>query len=119
MLLAGDAQALVNPLTGEGIYYAVLSGCAGRRGGADTGPAPGAAYRRTLRRRLGRYLRQPRRWLRRVAGHVLDGRGCRGGGRDAQVFDDVVELGLVDGQLTGRAAAPDRRSSSGGYSSVD
>ena len=26
VLLAGDAQALVNPLTGEGIYYAVLSG---------------------------------------------------------------------------------------------
>src|SRR5205085_6460562 len=26
VLLAGDAASLINPLTGEGIYYAVLSG---------------------------------------------------------------------------------------------
>ena len=25
-------------------------------------------------------------------------------GRDARVFDDVVDLGLIDGQLTGRVA---------------
>src|SRR3954447_13102211 len=75
VLLAGDALSLVNPLTGEGIYYAVLSGaCAGaaavgwaggRVGGSaasDPGAAggdprpggdPGAAYRRELRGRLG------------------------------------------------------------------
>ena len=33
VLLAGDAASLINPLTGEGIFYAVLSGRAGRRGG--------------------------------------------------------------------------------------
>ena len=47
MLLAGDAQSLINPLTGEGIFYAVLSG--GLAGAAAvSGAAAGQAYRRAL-----------------------------------------------------------------------
>ena len=40
MLLAGDAASLINPLTGEGIFYAVLSGAlagAAAVGGGDAG----------------------------------------------------------------------------------
>ena len=103
VLLAGDAQALVNPLTGEGIYYAVLSGAlAGAAAQYESGA--GAAYRHTLRRRLGRYLRHTTalagagRWS-----MVLDS-AVAAAGRDARVFDDVVDLGLVDGRLTGRVA---------------
>ena len=52
VLLAGDAASLVNPMTGEGIFYAVLSGAlAGRAAAAGAGA--GAAHRRALRRRLG------------------------------------------------------------------
>ena len=47
VLLAGDAASLVNPLTGEGIYYAVLSGMlagqaavAALAGGGPLTPAP-------------------------------------------------------------------------------
>ena len=102
-------------MTGEGIYYAVLSGaCAGAAavGGAAGGdPAvgglaagnPGAAYRRDLRRRLGRHLRHTsaaavlarRPW-------VVDG-ALRGATRHPAAFDALVELGLGEGLLTPRA----------------
>src|SRR5205085_1811031 len=66
VLLVGDAASLINPLTGEGIFYAILSGrLAGRtavtaygglrtNGGDSSGP--GAAFRATLRRELGTHL---------------------------------------------------------------
>ena len=123
VLLAGDALSLVNPMTGEGIYYAVLSGAcagaaavgwaggrvggsaAGDRGSAagdrgSAGGGPGAAYRRELRRRLGRHLRHTstaavlarRPW-------VVDG-ALRGATRYPAAFDALVELGLGEGRLT-------------------
>ncbi len=117
VLLVGDALSLVNPMTGEGIYYAVLSGaCAGAaavsgagggvaRGmgggvGGTAGGDPGAAYRRNLRGRLGRHLRHTstaavlarRPW-------VVDG-ALRGATRHPAAFDALVELGLGEGLLT-------------------
>jgi menaquinone-9 beta-reductase len=104
ILLAGDAASLINPLTGEGIFYAVLSGALA---GAATvhGPGAGAAYRRALDRRLGRHLRHSStasrlsRWP-RVMDAVL-----RAAATDQRVFDDVVALGLADGRLTARTLA--------------
>lgn len=65
VLVAGDAANLVHPLTGEGIYYALLSGAmAGAAvarhlvgSGDGDGPGPLVTYRRALRGRLGRHLR--------------------------------------------------------------
>jgi flavin-dependent dehydrogenase len=104
VLLAGDAQSLVNPLTGEGIYYAVLSGAlAGRAAGF--GARAGTAYRTLLRRRLGRHLRGA------TAVHAL-GRwpglvdvGMRSASRHRGAFDDLVRFGLADGALTPRMLA--------------
>ncbi|MDQ1634926.1 MAG: hypothetical protein QOJ32_1735 [Frankiaceae bacterium] len=72
VLLVGDAASLINPLTGEGIYYAILSGrlagetaadaatdrTAGTASATSTPAASdaGAAFRATLRRELGRHL---------------------------------------------------------------
>jgi flavin-dependent dehydrogenase len=122
VLLVGDALSLVNPMTGEGIYYAVLSGaCAGAAAAAaaaaDSGAlasgaatsgfgaagGAGAAYRQDLRRRLGRHLRHTsvaaalarRPW-------VVDG-ALRGAARHPAAFDALVELGLGQGLLTPRA----------------
>src|SRR5690606_3021049 len=39
LLLAGDAAGLVNPMTGEGIYYAVLTGIAAGRAAAQAARA--------------------------------------------------------------------------------
>jgi geranylgeranyl reductase family protein len=62
VLLAGDALGLVNPLTGEGIHAAVLSGAhaglaaaAALRVGSPS--SAGARYRAGLRSRFGRHWR--------------------------------------------------------------
>jgi menaquinone-9 beta-reductase len=99
VLLAGDAASLVNPLTGEGIYYALLSG---RLAGAAAlaGPAAGAVLRADLRRALGRHLRhtalisRATRWP-----GVVDG-GIRAAARSERAFDAFVELGLGRGTVT-------------------
>ncbi|MGJ7441847.1 NAD(P)/FAD-dependent oxidoreductase [Aquipuribacter sp. MA13-6] len=100
VLLVGDALSLINPMTGEGIYYAVLSGaCAGA---AAVAPDPGRAYRRMLQQRLGRHLRHT------TAAAALSARlpvvpaGVAAAAADPQVFDDLVELGLGRGLLTPR-----------------
>src|SRR5215213_1924765 len=55
VLLAGDAASLINPLTGEGIFYAVLSGMLAGQA-AVRGADAGRSYRRALQQRLGGHL---------------------------------------------------------------
>jgi geranylgeranyl reductase family protein len=103
VLLAGDAASLINPFTGEGIYYAVLSGALAGAA-ALNGAGAGVVYRRALRRQLGRHLRHT------TAAAALAGRpamadaGVRAAAADQRVFDDLVELGLGQGLLTLRTA---------------
>jgi flavin-dependent dehydrogenase len=101
VLLAGDAASLINPLTGEGIFYAVLSGALAGAA-AVLGAAAGTAYRRALRERLGRHLRHSSAasWASRRP-RVMDA-VLRAAADDQRVFDDVVDLGLADGRLTVR-----------------
>ena len=113
VLLAGDALALINPLSGEGIYYAIRSGLlaadaaidvsAGAGAGGSPGNGAGARYRELLRRRLGRHLRHTRllsaaigRWP------ALVDAGVRAGRRRPGPFDDLVDLALGEGLITGR-----------------
>ncbi|MGY1915015.1 geranylgeranyl reductase family protein [Blastococcus sp. SYSU DS0973] len=99
VLLAGDAASLINPLTGEGIFYAVLSGALAG-GAAGSGADAGAVYRRALAGRLGRHLRHSSvasglsRWP------VFMDAVFRAAAASQRVFDDVVVLGLADGRLT-------------------
>ena len=101
LLLAGDALSLINPFTGEGIFYAVLSGALAGAAAARAvrDGAAAARYAAAFKRRLGRHLRHSgaaaalgqRRWI--VDGAVR-------AARDRQrVFDVMVELGLGDGRL--------------------
>ncbi len=102
VVLAGDALSLINPLTGEGIFYAVLSGALAGEA-ASAGPSAGAVHRRALRRRLGGHLRHSgaTSWISRWPG-VMDG-AFRAAAADQRVFDEVVHLGLADGRLTARS----------------
>lgn len=99
VLLAGDAASLINPLTGEGIFYALLSG---RLAGAAAVSArdPGSSYRRQLRQELGTHLRHTT-LLARVIAHerVLDA-GVRAVGRAPGAMDALVEVGLGRGLIT-------------------
>ncbi|WP_232828957.1 NAD(P)/FAD-dependent oxidoreductase [Kribbella monticola] len=104
VLLAGDAAGLINPMTGEGIYYAVATGLlAGlAAGGALRSGDAGTAYRRTAGRLLGRHLRHTALTAQLCrSGHVLD-RGIRASAASQEVFDDLVEIGLANGHITPR-----------------
>jgi flavin-dependent dehydrogenase len=104
LLLAGDAASLINPLTGEGIFYAVLSGALAGAAAVQGGDA-GALFRRALQRRLGRHLMHSSTasWLSRWP--TLMDAVFRAAEADQGVFDDVVDLGLADGRLTARTLA--------------
>jgi menaquinone-9 beta-reductase len=103
ILLAGDALSLINPFTGEGIFYAVLSGALAGTAAARPG-RPAARYAAALRRRLGWHLRHSglAAWLSRSP-WVVDA-AVRAAAGDARVFGRVVELGLGDGLLDLRTA---------------
>lgn len=101
VLLVGDAMSLINPLSGEGIYYAVVSGAAAGAAAASARD-PGRRYRDALRGRLGQHLRHTAltaTWARqpRLVEAVMGATR-----RHAPVFDDLVELGLGQGLLTAR-----------------
>ncbi len=105
VLLAGDAAGLVNPMTGEGIYYAVATGLAAGRAAAQAvrAGAPGTAgvrYRRLTRRLLSSHLRHIAAAARLSRFDPVLGAGLRASARHQRVFDDLVELGLARGHLT-------------------
>jgi len=106
VMLAGDAAGLINPMTGEGIYYAVATGLLAGRAVADalrTGSSDaGTPYRRQAGRLLSRHLRDTALTAQLSrSGRILDG-GIRAAAADQGIFDDLVELGLADGFLTRR-----------------
>jgi geranylgeranyl reductase family protein len=97
VLLAGDALSLINPFTGEGIFYAVLSGALAGTAAAAGPDGVAARYAGALRRRLGRHLRHSRiaTWLTRRP-EAVDA-AVRAARTDATVFDRMADLGLSDG----------------------
>lgn len=109
VLLVGDAAGLVNPMTGEGIYYAVATGIAAGRTAARAvalgrGDDAGERHRTVVRGMLGTHLRHT--WLAsRLAQspRIVDA-GIRAAGRDRHAFDTLVELGLGDGRIGPRLA---------------
>lgn len=114
VLLAGDAAGLVNPMTGEGIYYAVATGMlAGRSaaaslertGGASSGSSAGARHRQALRGLLARHLRHTAVAAQLASRPAVLGAALDAATRSRAIFDDMVELGLGDGFLNLRAIA--------------
>jgi len=106
VLLAGDAASLVNPLTGEGIWYAVVSGRLAGAAAVAGGPDPAAAYRAALARALGAHLATTGLLARLSRGtpRLVDAAvGAAAGDRGA--FVAVVALGLAGGLVSPRLAA--------------
>ena len=123
VLLVGDAAGLVNPMTGEGIYYAVATGIAAGRTAARAVRAgrpadAGAEHRRVVRALLGSHLRHTWAASRLAQSPRIVDAGIHAAGRDRHAFDALVELGLGDGRIDARLAGgllrslvrPDRRS---------
>jgi geranylgeranyl reductase family protein len=105
VLLVGDAQSLINPFTGEGIFYAVASGALAGQAAAEalrSGLDAGTAYRRLTRERLGRHFLHTSALARLGRWPGLIDAGMRAARADQRVFDDLVHFGLADGKLTGQ-----------------
>lgn len=106
ILLAGDAAGLINPMTGEGIYYAVATGVLAGRAAVSalaSGRDAGSRYREAVRSLLARHLRHTTIASRLVSVPAIAVAGVRAAARDQGVFDDLVEVGLGRGRLTARA----------------
>ncbi|MGW5669708.1 geranylgeranyl reductase family protein [Micromonospora sp. NPDC003776] len=105
VVLAGDALSLINPFTGEGIFYALRSGALAGAAAAGSPERAARRYADSLRRRLGTHLRHSSAaaWLARRR-WVVDG-AVRAARRDERVYRTVVELGLGDGRLDARTLA--------------
>ncbi len=94
-------------MTGEGIYYAIATGIAAGQSAVRAlregdGRGAGALHRRAVRAQLARHLKHTF-VASRLAEHpiIVDG-GIRVARRDRRVFDELVELGLGDGRISGR-----------------
>jgi geranylgeranyl reductase family protein len=98
VLLAGDAASLINPLTGEGIYYALVSGrLAGEA--AVQAADPLASYRRTMREALGRHLRTTDVLARAAQSPGFIDAAIDTAARRQEVFDLLVDVGLGAGTV--------------------
>jgi geranylgeranyl reductase family protein len=105
LLLAGDAMSLINPFTGEGIFYAVLSGALAGAAAAIGPERAAAEYTRALRRRLDRHLRHSGLATRLTRKPFVVDAAVRAAGRNQSVFDRMVDLGLGDGLFNLRTIA--------------
>ena len=122
VLLIGDAHSLINPLSGEGIYYAVRSGIAAADAAA-AGSGAGDLYRALLRSRLGTHLRHTALLTRLTRRTGPIDAGVEAARRQQGVFDDLVDVALADGRITprlvtGLLTAYPRRSAAGWHTVV-
>jgi geranylgeranyl reductase family protein len=100
VLLAGDAASLVNPLSGEGIYYALASGRLAARAALTAPSDPVPAYRRLLAKALGRHLRHAAVLARVIHAPALAEAGLGAAAGSQRMFDTLVELGLGQARIT-------------------
>ncbi len=102
VLLAGDAASLVNPLTGEGIYYALLSGVMAGRAAVRFPDDPGGAYAGALRSRLARHLRHTSLAALAFRSRFPVDSSVQAAARNPAVLADLCEFALGTGLLTPR-----------------
>lgn len=105
VLLTGDAASLINPMTGEGIYSAIVSGALAGRLAVTRPNTAGRLYRAGLARRFGGQHRQLKALYPHINSRfVLDTiiRACE---RDRREFDRLLEVGLGDSRFTLRDIA--------------
>lgn len=98
VMLVGDAASLINPLTGEGIYYALVSGrLAGEA--AVTAADPLAAYRTGIGQALGNHLRTTDVLARAAQSPRFIDAAISTAARRSDVFDLLVDVGLGSGTV--------------------
>lgn len=105
VLLAGDAASLINPLSGEGIYYALLSGRLAGTCAVEDPAAAGRRYPRLLSAALGRHFTHTRVLARAIRHRSLVEGAVAAAASDQGVFDRMVDLTLGGGLVAPRPLA--------------
>lgn len=100
VLLTGDAASLVHPLTGEGIYYALLSGAMAGAAVARFPDRADAAYQGALHHRLGRHLRHTSIAAAMFRSRVSVDVSVAAAADDPRVLGDLCEFALSTGVIT-------------------
>lgn len=101
VLLAGDAAGMINPLSGEGICYALASGVLAGESIATAGAAadPAQRYTAALRERFVVHDRQVRLAYRLLSPFVVTS-AVRAAGNDPRLFDRLLGLAIGSGTLS-------------------
>lgn len=97
VLLAGDAASLVNPLSGEGIFSALLSGRLAGTCAVEDPDAAGRRYPRLLATVLGRHLAHTRVFARLIRHQPFVEGAVAAAAANRDVFDRMVDLTLGGG----------------------
>jgi geranylgeranyl reductase family protein len=105
VLLAGDAASLVNPVTGEGIYYALASGRLAATAVLASPSDPARAYAVLLGRAFGRHFRHTAALARAIRWPPLVGVALTAAAASPRVFDALVESGLGQAAVSPRVLA--------------
>lgn len=100
VLLVGDAASLVHPLTGEGIYYGLLSGAMAGAAAAQFPETADRAYRAGLRHRLGRHLRHTRAAATMFRSMLPVELSVAAAADDPRVLAELSEFALSTGLIT-------------------
>ncbi|WP_329090807.1 NAD(P)/FAD-dependent oxidoreductase [Streptosporangium sp. NBC_01469] len=99
VMLAGDAAGLINPLTGEGIFYALVSGRLAGEAAVQAAGDPLPAYRRGLGKALGRHLRTTDVLALASQSPGFIDAAIDTAARRKEVFDLLVDVGLGAGTV--------------------
>lgn len=105
IVLAGDAASLVNPVSGEGISYAISSGLAAGAAAVLEPNRVAAQYRTALRRRFARHHRHVTLLAGLTGWRAVVDAALSAAAGSQRVFDDIAELSLAEGVITPRLAA--------------
>jgi geranylgeranyl reductase family protein len=102
VLFAGDAASLINPVSGEGINYAIATGLAAGAASTLGAARAGPTYRTSVRRRLGRHHRDVATLDAITRSRTVLEAGARAARANHRVFEDIATLGIGEGRLTSR-----------------
>ncbi len=105
VLLCGDAASMVNPLSGEGIYYALASGRLAAQAALRSPARPLATYRGLVGRLLGRHFRHAAVLGAAIRWRPLACAALAGADGSPERFQRLVELGLGQARVTPALAA--------------
>lgn len=105
ILLVGDAASLINPVSGEGIYYAISSGLEAGRAAAHDPTRAAAAYRLAMRREFARHHLHAAAMSRLIRWDVVLNAGLRAARNSQHAFDDLALLCLGTGRITASLTA--------------